>query len=97
LEAENHDLALKTLEQAMRVYPEEKALLKFYQNTLERKAQFARKTFIRDTCTRVSALLKDGQLDPAIRAVEAALEQFADEEVFQNLYKTLTARKRGGR
>ncbi len=97
LEAENYDQALKTLEQAMRVYPEEKALLKFYQHTLERKEQSARKTFIRDTCVKVSALLKDGQLETAIRTVEAALEHFADEEVFQNLYKTLIARKRGAR
>mgnify|MGYP000932916704 FL=1 len=95
LEAENHDQALKTLEQAMRVYPEEKALLKYYQSTLERKAQFSRKAFIRDTCANVSARLKDGQLETAIRTVEAALERFADEEVFQNLYKTLIARKRG--
>jgi tetratricopeptide (TPR) repeat protein/predicted Ser/Thr protein kinase len=93
LEAGDFDEALRTLEQGLHVYPEEKSLLEFYRRTVERRDTAGRRDFIRSTCAGVSTLLKEGHTSQAIRTVEQALERFPDEDVFQNLYKTLIARK----
>ena len=94
LESGDFDAALRTLEDGLHVYPEEKSLLEFYRRTLERKDSAGRRDYIRTTCATVSALLKEGHSSQALHAVEQALEKFPDEDVFQNLYKTLIARKR---
>jgi tetratricopeptide (TPR) repeat protein len=94
LEAGDFDAALRTLEGGLHDYPEEKSLLEFYRRTLERKEGAGRRDYIRTTCATVSALLKEGHSNQALHAVEQALERFPDEDVFQNLYKTLIARKR---
>lgn len=94
LEAGDFDAALRALEDGLHVYPEEKSLLEFYRRTLERKESAGRREYIKSTCANVSALLKEGHSSQALHAVEQALEKFPDEDVFQNLYKTLIARKR---
>ena len=94
LESGDFDAALRVLEDGLHVYPEEKSLLEFYRRTLERKDSAGRRDYIRATCANVSALLKEGHTNQALHAVEQALGKFPDEDVFQNLYKNLIARKR---
>lgn len=94
IEVGDYDHALKTLGQALQVYPEEKSLLGFYRKTLERQDAARRKEAVRMACAAVSLQLKDGHREQALRILNEALEKFPDEEILQNLYRNLVVRKK---
>lgn len=92
-EAANYEAALQTIEQALNIYPEESSLVRFYQKTSERRDLARRTGFIRETCAAASRLMQGGHTASARDLLQKALQQYPDEEVFQNLYRHLAARR----
>ncbi len=94
LETDNTDKALVTIEEALKLYPEEKSLIGFYKRIHEQKTSQGKREFIRTTCTEVSRLLAEGKAADALRTLENAIRVYPGEEIFQNLYRNLLSEKR---